>query len=89
MKIALRNIGEIDPLEVNDYLERNGYLALRKALLMSPEAILTEVEKSGLRGRGGAGFPTGRKWKQCDSFNSFTKYVICNGDEGDPGAIHG
>ncbi|HWQ42458.1 MAG TPA: NADH-quinone oxidoreductase subunit NuoF [Desulfosporosinus sp.] len=87
MKIALRNIGEIDPLEVNDYLERNGYLALRKALLMSPEAILTEVEKSGLRGRGGAGFPTGRKWKQCDSYDSFPKYVICNGDEGDPGAF--
>lgn len=87
MKIALRNIGEIDPLEVNDYLERNGYLALRKALLMNPEAILTEVEKSGLRGRGGAGFPTGRKWKQCDSFDNFPKYVICNGDEGDPGAF--
>jgi len=87
MKIALRNIGEIDPLEVNDYIERNGYSALRKALIMKPEVILAEVEKSGLRGRGGAGFPTGRKWKQCDNINNFPKYVICNGDEGDPGAF--
>jgi NADH:ubiquinone oxidoreductase subunit F (NADH-binding)/(2Fe-2S) ferredoxin len=88
MKIALRNIGEIDPGNTNDYIERNGYEALRKALFeMNPVDVIAEVVKSGLRGRGGAGFPTGRKWKQCTTYNSFPKYVVCNGDEGDPGAF--
>ncbi len=87
-KIALRNIGEIDPANTNDYIERGGFKALRKVLAeMTPEEVITEIEKSGLRGRGGGGFPTGRKWRQCDGFNNFPKYVICNGDEGDPGAF--
>jgi NADH-quinone oxidoreductase subunit F len=87
-KIALRNIGEIDPLCIEDYIERDGYKALHKILFeMSPEEVIDEVEKSGLRGRGGAGFPTGVKWRTCASFNNFPKYVICNGDEGDPGAF--
>lgn len=87
-KIALRNIGEINPLEIDDYLERRGYQALKKVLFeMSEEEVISEVEKSGLRGRGGAGFPTGRKWKQCSKIDNNPKYVICNGDEGDPGAF--
>jgi NADH-quinone oxidoreductase subunit F len=87
-KIALRNTGEIDPLDLDDYLERDGYAALSKVLFeMKPEEVIAEVETSGLRGRGGAGFPTGRKWRTCDSIDSTPKYVICNGDEGDPGAF--
>lgn len=88
MKIALRNIGEIDPTSIEDYIERGGFKALRKAIFDMPkENIIEEVSKSGLRGRGGAGFPTGRKWSQCDKIDSFPKYVVCNGDEGDPGAF--
>jgi len=88
MKIALRNIGEIDPADIFDYIERGGYESLKKALFtMTPESIIEEVVKSGLRGRGGAGFPTGRKWKQCAGYNNYPKYVLCNGDEGDPGAF--
>ncbi|MFL0268328.1 NADH-ubiquinone oxidoreductase-F iron-sulfur binding region domain-containing protein [Candidatus Clostridium radicumherbarum] len=88
MKIALRNIGEIDPLNIEDYKRNKGYLALNKAIFqMSRKDIITEISESGLRGRGGAGFPTGTKWKQCDSIESFPKYVVCNGDEGDPGAF--
>ncbi|HVI40901.1 MAG TPA: NADH-quinone oxidoreductase subunit NuoF [Anaerovoracaceae bacterium] len=87
LKIALRNTGEIDPLEVKDYIERGGYEALKKALLMTPDEIISEIEKSGLRGRGGAGFPTGKKWRQCRQVDNSPKYVICNGDEGDPGAF--
>jgi NADP-reducing hydrogenase subunit HndC len=88
MKIALRNIGEIDPGNIEDYIENKGYSALEKVIFSMPkDHIIDEVLKSGLRGRGGAGFPTGTKWKQCDSINSFPKYVVCNGDEGDPGAF--
>jgi len=88
MKIALRNIGEIDPANIDDYIERGGYEALRKVLFsMTPDEIISEIEKSGLRGRGGGGFPTGVKWRQCSMFDNFPKYVICNGDEGDPGAF--
>lgn len=87
-KIALRNVGRIDPLNIDDYIARGGYTSLQKALReMSPTQVLEEISQSGLRGRGGAGFPTGRKWKQCAGYNSFPKYVICNGDEGDPGAF--
>jgi len=87
-KVALRNIGEIDPANIDDYIERGGYEALHKMLSqMAPGEVISEIEKSGLRGRGGGGFPTGRKWRQCDSVDSFPKYVICNGDEGDPGAF--
>lgn len=87
-KIALRNIGEIDPGSIDDYIERGGYKALEKALRnMTPDEVLSEVIKSGLRGRGGGGFPTGRKWKACKDTPRFPKYIICNGDEGDPGAF--
>ncbi|MDR1585843.1 MAG: NADH-quinone oxidoreductase subunit NuoF [Treponema sp.] len=87
MKIALRNTGETEPWSVEDYTSRDGYRALRKALTMDPNEIIDEVEKSGLRGRGGAGFPTGRKWRQCAGFPEQPRYVVCNGDEGDPGAF--
>ena len=87
MKIALRNIGKIDPANVDDYLASGGYEALKKALGMTPEQILDELDASGLRGRGGAGFPTGRKWRTAAGYDVFPKYVACNGDEGDPGAF--
>ena len=87
MKIALRNIGRIDPANVDDYLAAGGYEALKKALEMTPEQILDEMDASGLRGRGGAGFPTGRKWRTAAGYDAFPKYVACNGDEGDPGAF--
>ena len=86
-KIALRNIGVIDPGEISDYISRGGYEALRKALTLSPEEIISIVEASGLRGRGGAGFPTGRKWRTAAEYDAEPKYVVCNGDEGDPGAF--
>jgi len=79
--------GEIDPTEIDDYIAIGGYSALSKALFqMSPEDIIEEVKRSGLRGRGGGGFPTGRKWESCCHAKNDTKYVICNADEGDPGA---
>ena len=86
-KVALRNVGLIDPADIDEYIQTGGYRALEKASRMTPEAIIDEVERSGLRGRGGAGFPTGRKWRQCASYPSHPKYVIVNGDEGDPGAF--
>jgi len=87
-KIALRNVGEIDPISLEDYVERGGYKALRKAIAnMKPEDVLGEISKSGLRGRGGAGFPTGRKWKTAADIDTAPIYVVCNGDEGDPGAF--
>ncbi len=86
-KIALRNIGEIDPSDIHDYLEAGGYQALKMALKMSGEDIISEIKKSGLRGRGGGGFPTGIKWETCKKIDRFPKYIICNGDEGDPGAF--
>lgn len=87
-KIALRNIGEVDPLSIDDYLENNGYKALHKVLFeMDPVDVIDVVEDSNLRGRGGAGFPTGIKWRTCQRYDNFPKYVICNGDEGDPGAF--
>jgi len=88
MKVALRNIGEVDPSSIDDYIERGGYAALKKALFdMNREDIIPEIMNSALRGRGGAGFLTGLKWKQCKAIDSFPKYVVCNGDEGDPGAF--
>ena len=86
-KIALRHIGEIDPASLDDYLEAGGYQALRKAFTMSPQDILDEIKRSGLRGRGGAGFPTGVKWQSCAVQPGTEKYLVCNGDEGDPGAF--
>jgi len=79
--------GEIDPTDIEDYIAIGGYSALSKALFqMSPEETIEEVKRSGLRGRGGGGFPTGRKWQSCRDAKGDTKYVICNADEGDPGA---
>jgi len=85
---VLRNRGLIDPENINEYIAKDGYVALHKALTqMTPEQIIAEVKESGLRGRGGAGFPTGEKWEEARKYNRFPKYVICNGDEGDPGAF--
>jgi NADH-quinone oxidoreductase subunit F len=86
-KIALRNIGLIQPGNIDDYTARDGFAALRKVLSMKSGDIISEIDKSGLRGRGGAGFPAGAKWKQCASYDENPKYVVCNGDEGDPGAF--
>ena len=86
-RVVLRNCGHINPEKIDDYIARRGYRALRKALLMTPEEVIEEIKKSGLRGRGGAGFPTGRKWEFCRNAPGDTKYVICNADEGDPGAF--
>lgn len=86
-KIVLRNCGEIDPLSIDDYIGQNGYFALAKVLSgMKPEDVLKEIEKSGLRGRGGAGFPTWMKWSMASRNPSDKKYILCNADEGDPGA---
>ncbi len=88
MLLVLRNKGIIDPERIDDYIARDGYTALEKALTsMRPEEIIEEIIKSGLRGRGGAGFPTGIKWKVCRSEPKTPKYIICNCDEGDPGAF--
>ncbi|MDD4691768.1 MAG: NADH-ubiquinone oxidoreductase-F iron-sulfur binding region domain-containing protein [Eubacterium aggregans] len=86
-KIALKDLGWLDPESIDAYIEAGGYQALKKALTMTPEAIINEVEASNLRGRGGAGFPTGRKWRTAAGYDVFPKYVVCNGDEGDPGAF--
>jgi len=88
IKIVLRNSGIIDPLKIEEYIAREGYQALAKVLTeMTPEEVITEVTRSGLRGRGGAGFPTGLKWKFARQTQSDVKYIICNADEGDPGAF--
>jgi NADH:ubiquinone oxidoreductase subunit F (NADH-binding)/(2Fe-2S) ferredoxin/NAD-dependent dihydropyrimidine dehydrogenase PreA subunit len=86
--IALRNRGLIDAEKIDEYIARDGYQALVKVLTsMSPEQVIEEMKVSGLRGRGGAGFPTGLKWEECRKYDRFPKYTICNGDEGDPGAF--
>ena len=85
--IALRNRGLIDPEVIDEYISRDGYKALGKALTeMTPQEIITEIKNSGLRGRGGGGFPTGLKWELCSKSKDEPKYIICNADEGDPGA---
>ncbi|MBD3414116.1 MAG: NAD(P)-binding protein [Candidatus Aminicenantes bacterium] len=85
--IVLRNRGLIDAEKINDYIAKDGYMALTKALTqMKPNEIIQEIKKSGLRGRGGAGFPTGLKWELVKNADGDKKYVICNADEGDPGA---
>jgi NADH:ubiquinone oxidoreductase subunit F (NADH-binding)/(2Fe-2S) ferredoxin/NAD-dependent dihydropyrimidine dehydrogenase PreA subunit len=87
-RTVLKNCGKINPESIDDYLAVDGYQALRKALLeLSPEQIIGEVKSSGLRGLGGAGFPTGRKWEFCYQAPGKPKYVVCNADEGDPGAF--
>ena len=86
--IALRNRGLIDPDAIDEYIARDGYQALAKALTsMTPEEVIAEIKASGLRGRGGGGFPTGRKWELCRASSGTPKYIICNADEGDPGAF--
>ncbi len=87
-RIVLQQNGRIDPTSIEDYIAVGGYSGLAKALsTMQPGEIISEVESSGLRGRGGGGFPTGRKWRSCREAPGEPKYVICNGDEGDPGAF--
>jgi NADH-quinone oxidoreductase subunit F len=87
VRIVLRNCGLIDPQNINHYIARGGYSGLVRALGMRPEEVIEEIKKSGLRGRGGAGFPTGRKWEFCRRSPGKVKYLICNADEGDPGAF--
>ncbi len=88
VKVVLADCGEIDPESIDSYIERGGYEALKRVLSeMSPEEVIKVIKDSGLRGRGGAGFPTGLKWEFARQKNSDTKYIICNADEGDPGAF--
>jgi NADH:ubiquinone oxidoreductase subunit F (NADH-binding) len=87
VRIVLRNCGVIDPDDFDHYLARDGYLGLEKCLSMPWAEVLETVKKSGLRGRGGAGFPTWRKWSTCRETPSGERYLICNADEGDPGAF--
>ena len=87
LRLILRRCGYIDPENINHYIANGGYSGLEKALKMSHDEIIGELKKSGLRGRGGAGFPTHRKWEQCHKAKGTPKYVICNADEGDPGAF--
>ena len=87
-RIVLRNCGRINPERIKDYIAVGGYKSLRKILSeMTPEQVIDEVKRSGLRGRGGAGFPTGLKWELCRNAPGSQKYMICNADEGDPGAF--
>jgi NADH-quinone oxidoreductase subunit F len=87
VRVVLHNCGFIDPENINHYIANGGYSGLVKALKMAPEAIIEEIKKAGLRGRGGAGFPTGQKWDFCRRAPGKEKYIICNADEGDPGAF--
>jgi len=88
VRIALRNCGFINPENVDEYVARDGYAALATCLgEMTPEQVIKEIKKSGLRGRGGAGFPTGTKWELTSKSIADQKYVVCNADEGDPGAF--
>jgi len=87
-RIILRNCGRLNPERIEDYIAAGGYASLRKALKeMTPEGVIEEIKRSGLRGRGGAGFPTGLKWEFCHNAPGDQKYMICNADEGDPGAF--
>ena len=87
-RIALKNCGKIDPENIDEYIAFDGYLALEKVLFsMSQDEVIEEITKSGLRGRGGAGFPTGKKWAFTKMAEGDQKYVVCNADEGDPGAF--
>ena len=87
-RIALQNCGKINPEQIDEYIAFDGYKALEKVLLeMTPEEVIDTIEKSGLRGRGGAGFPTGKKWALTKAATGKQKYVVCNADEGDPGAF--
>ena len=87
VRISSHNCGHIDPTDIKQYIANDGYSGFLKALAMTPEKVIEEVKKSGLRGRGGAGFPTGQKWEFCQRSPGKEKYLICNADEGDPGAF--
>ena len=87
VRVILRNCGLIDPEDFNHYIAHNGYVGLRNALSMSPEEVIEQVKLSGLRGRGGSGFPTAKKWELCRANPGNDKYLVCNADEGDPGAF--
>ncbi len=88
LRVALRNCGVIDPENIDEYIAMDGYKAITKVLTeMTPEQVIEEIKKSGLRGRGGAGFPTGMKWQFAYNSKDDKKYVCCNADEGDPGAF--
>jgi NADH:ubiquinone oxidoreductase subunit F (NADH-binding) len=88
VRVVLRNCGKISPDNIEDYIAEDGYQALAKVLTeMTPEGVIETVEKSGLRGRGGAGFPAARKWSLCRKVQDSPKYLVCNADEGDPGAF--
>ena len=88
MRVALRNCGVIDPENIDEYIAFDGYKALAKALTeMTPDQVIQEILDSGLRGRGGAGFPTGKKWQFAKATQAEHKYFVCNADEGDPGAF--
>ncbi len=88
VRIVLRNCGKIDPHNIEEYIAEDGYQALANALTsMTPEQVIDEVMRSGLRGRGGAGFPAARKWQLCRQVPDGPKYLTCNADEGDPGAF--
>ncbi|MFP4369382.1 MAG: NADH-quinone oxidoreductase subunit NuoF [Candidatus Kapaibacterium sp.] len=86
-KIVLKNCGKIDPLSIDEYIGEGGYFALDKALNMTPDEVLNEFKISGLRGRGGAGFPTYLKWALAKKHEGVEKFILCNADEGDPGAF--
>ena len=87
-RIALKNCGVINPEDIDEYIAFDGYKALERVLdIMSPEEVIEVIKKSGLRGRGGAGFPTGKKWELTKANEGDQKYVVCNADEGDPGAF--
>ena len=87
-RIALKNCGVVNPEEIDEYIAFDGYKALEKVLKeMTPDEVIDVVKESGLRGRGGAGFPTGKKWELTKASEGDQKYVVCNADEGDPGAF--
>ena len=87
MRVALRNCGAINPENIKEYIAQDGYEALSKVLNLSSQEVIEEVKASGLRGRGGGGFPTGLKWEFASKNEADQKYVVCNADEGDPGAF--
>jgi NADH:ubiquinone oxidoreductase subunit F (NADH-binding)/(2Fe-2S) ferredoxin len=88
LRIVLKNTGVIDPHRIEAYIAAGGYAAMAKVLTMDPEEVINCIQRSGLRGRGGAGFPTGQKWRFCrDAKDRTMRYIICNADEGDPGAF--
>ncbi len=89
-RIALKNCGVINPEDIEEYIAFDGYLALEKVLTsMSQDDVIEEIIKSGIRGRGGAGFPTGKKWELTKQAEGKQKYVVCNADEGDPRCFYG